>query len=186
METRKREPVDQVTFLDQDAQDFILSVNSQLSDFDDDSAALTNSLKRLVEFIGAEESSIFLVDASTGQLVLSYASGEVGTRIIGLRLESGQGVVGWVIRNCEDLIVPYPGLDAHFFEGVDEHTGFSTRSILCAPIVVEGAAIGAVEVLNKSEGTFNDDDLVVLRAVAKLFVRLISPAVSRNDSASME
>jgi GAF domain-containing protein len=178
METRKREPVDQVTFLDQDAQDFILSVEAQLSEFDEEGALLTHNLKRLVEFIGAEESSIFLVDASTGQLVLTYASGEVGTRIIGLRLESGQGVVGWVIKNREDLIVPYPGLDARFFEGVDERTGFSTRSILCAPIVVEGAAIGAVEVLNKTEGTFNDDDLVVLRAVAKLFARVISAAAS--------
>jgi GAF domain-containing protein len=185
METRKREPVDQVTFLDQEAQDFILSVKTQISEFDDERAALTDSLKRLVAFIGAEESSIFLVDASTGQLVLSYASGEVGTRIIGLRLESGQGVVGWVIKNREDLIVPYPGLDARFFEGVDEHTGFSTRSILCAPIVEEGAAIGAVEVLNKSEGTFNDDDLVVLRAVAKLFAGVISAAASQTDSASM-
>lgn len=178
MEKRKREPIDQVTFLDQEAQDFIQSVEAQLSEVDEEGALLTYNLKRLVEFIGAEESSIFLVDASTGQVVLSYASGEVGTRIIGLRLESGQGVVGWVIKNREDLIVPYPGLDARFFEGVDERTGFSTRSILCAPIVVEGAAIGAVEVLNKTEGTFNDDDLVILRAVAKLFARVISTAAS--------
>lgn len=178
MEKRKREPIDQVTFLDQEAQDFIQSVEAQLSEVDEEGALLTYNLKRLVEFIGAEESSIFLVDASTGQVVLSYASGEVGTRIIGLRLESGQGVVGWVIKNREDLIVPYPGLDARFFEGVDERTGFSTRSILCAPIVVEGAAIGAVEVLNKTEGTFNDDDLVILRAVANLFARVISTAAS--------
>jgi NtrC-family two-component system sensor histidine kinase KinB len=178
METRKREPVDQVTFLDQEAQDFIQSVEAHLSEFDEERALFTHNLKRLVEFIGAEESSIFLVDASTGQLVLTYASGEVGTRIIGLRLESGQGVVGWVIKNREDLIVPYPGLDARFFEGVDERTGFSTRSIMCAPIVAEGAAIGAVEVLNKTEGTFNDDDLVVLRAVAKLFASVVGATAS--------
>jgi len=181
METRKREPADQVTFLDQDAQDFILAVEQQLSEFDGVESLLTEILKQLVEFIGAEESSIFLVDASNGQLVLSYASGEVGTRIIGLRLESGQGVVGWVIRYSEDLIVPYPGLDARFFEGVDEHTGFSTRSILCGPIVADGTAIGAIEVLNKTEGTFNDDDLVVLRAIARLVARVITAAESQAN-----
>ena len=62
------------------------------------------------------------------------------------------------------------------FEGVDERTGFSTNSILCGPIVVDDTAIGAIEVLNKVEGTFNDDDLVVLRAIARQVAGVIPSA----------
>ena len=98
---------------------------------------------------------------------------KVSDQIIGLRLASGQGVIGWVVKYSEDLIVPYPGMDARFFEGVDEHTGFSTRSIACSPIHVGARTIGAIEVLNKIDGTFNDDDLVLLRAIARLLAEII-------------
>lgn len=174
MEPRERKPADEITFLDVEAQDFIAAMDQSLFSVDDVEAALTQLLIRVTEFLGAEEASIFLVDGSTGELVLSYAACGVGIQIIGLRLESGQGVVGWVVKNSEDLIVPYPGLDARFFEGVDESTGFRTRSILCSPIRADEGTVGAIEVLNKKEGTFNDDDLVVLRAIAGQVARVIS------------
>jgi hypothetical protein len=36
--------------------------------------------------------------------------------------------------------------------------------------------IGAIEVLNKRQGTFNDDDLVVLRAIAHQVAGVLSKA----------
>ena len=175
---KNMEPVDETSFLDEEAQSFIAATGQNLSERDDVGAALTRVMSQVTEFLGAEAASIFLVDESTGELVLQYAIGEVGDEIIGLRLEGGQGVVGWVVKYNEDLIVPYPGLDARFFEGVDERTGFATRSILCGPIRRNGRAIGAIEVLNKKQGTFNDDDLVVLRAIARLLSRVIPAAES--------
>jgi Nif-specific regulatory protein len=173
MEKSDRKPIDEVTFLDQEAQDFVAFVGNSLSTRDSIDAALSQVIAQVTEFIGAEAISIFLVDESTDDLVVRYATGEVGDQIIGLRLASGQGVVGWVVKYSEDLIVPYPGLDARFFEGVDEHTGFSTRSIACSPICVGARTVGAIEVLNKIDGTFNDDDLVLLRAIALLMAETI-------------
>jgi GAF domain-containing protein len=176
MENSDRQPVDQVSFLDQEAQEFIQSVAQELHAADDAGDALHDVMRRVTAFVGAEAASIFVVDASTGDLMLQYAIGKVGEKIVGLRLHSGQGVVGWVIKNSEDLIVPYPGLDARFFEGVDERTGFSTRSILCSPIRRGNRTIGAFEVLNKQEGTFNDDDLVLLRAISHSVADLLPPS----------
>jgi GAF domain-containing protein len=178
MGTGKRRPVDETTFLDKEAQDFIKAADRDLSEQDDVDTAVADVISQVADFIGAEEASLFMVDESTGDLILRYATGEVGKKIIGLRLESGQGVVGWVVKYGEDLIVPYPGLDARFFDGVDESTGFSTRSILCGPIRTNGQAIGAIEVLNKREGTFNDDDLVLLRAITRLVANVIRAAGS--------
>jgi GAF domain-containing protein len=173
MNPSNRSPVDQTNFLDQDAQEFIAATRMGLAERDDVDAAVTRVLIETTEFLGAEEASIFLVDGSTSELVLTYASGKVGTEIIGLRLKGDQGVVGWVVRYSEDLIVPYPGLDERFFGGVDKKTGFTTRSILCGPIRTNGTTLGAIEVLNKKIGTFNDDDLVVLRAIARLLAGVI-------------
>ncbi len=168
-----RKPVDEVAFLDEEAQQFIKAADKTLSVQEDVDVALTQAITEVTDFLGAEAASLFVVDRSTGELVLRYAIGEVGDKIIGLRLQSGQGVVGWVVKYSEDLIVPYPGMDARFFEGVDERTGFSTRSILCAPIQARGKTIGAIEVLNKKQGTFNDDDLVLLRAVSRLVAGIV-------------
>lgn len=173
METSPTKPVDEISFLDQEAQEFIKTAERHLSAQDDVDVAVTELLSQIAAFIGAEAASLFVVDASTGDLVVKYAWGEVSDKIIGLRLDSGQGVVGWVVKHSEDLIVPYPGLDARFFEGVDEITGFSTRSILCGSIRANGRTIGAIEVLNKNEGTFNDDDLVLLRAITHLVASVI-------------
>jgi sigma-B regulation protein RsbU (phosphoserine phosphatase) len=178
MELYDGPPVDEVVFLDKEARVFISEMGKHLADYDDSDAILTQMLVKLTEFLDAEEGSVFLVDESTGNLVLTHAAGKVGAQIIGLELQIGQGVVGWVVKYSEDLIVPYPGLDARFFEGVDERTGYTTRSILCGPIRVEGETIGAIEILNKKQVTFNDDDIVVLRAIA----RLAANVIVRTDS----
>jgi GAF domain-containing protein len=168
MQTSDKKPVDEITFLDEKAQDFVAMVGKDLADRSALDTVLPRIMVSVAQFLAAEELSIFVVDESSGELVLKYATGEVGAQIIGLRLRSGQGVVGWVVKHSEDLIVPYPGMDARFFEGVDKHTGFTTRSILCSPLRLDGRTIGAIEVMNKLEGTFNDDDLILLRAIARL------------------
>jgi GAF domain-containing protein len=173
MKSSDRTPADQIPFLDQEAQDFVAAMGRSLAGPGDLKDAIVRVLTETTEFLNAEEASIFLVDSPSSELVLTYASGEVGRQIIGLRLQSGQGVVGWVVKNSEDLIVPYPGLDERFFGGVDKRTGFTTRSLLCGPIRTHDATLGAVEVMNKRVGTFNDDDLVVLRAVAGLLAGVI-------------
>ena len=122
------------------------------------------------DYLRTEELSIFVVDPSTRELVLTHAAGPVGQKIIGLRMPEGQGVVGWVVRYSEDLIVPSTVLDPRFFSGVDQKTGFVTRSILCAPMVRAGQSIGAIEAMNKMTGHFNADDVLLLRAVADVAV----------------
>jgi sigma-B regulation protein RsbU (phosphoserine phosphatase) len=42
--------------------------------------------------------------------------------------------------------------DVDFSTAVDDSTGFRTRSILCAPLMVKGRMLGALEVINKRKG----------------------------------
>ena len=54
--------------------------------------------------------------------------------------------------------------DADFRGQVDASTGFTTRSILCAPMRVQETALGAIELVNKSggDGLFSEPDLMML------------------------
>jgi sigma-B regulation protein RsbU (phosphoserine phosphatase) len=58
--------------------------------------------------------------------------------------------------------------DPDFASSVDAVTGFHTRSILCAPMSVQGVCIGAIELLNKKDDTllFSEPDLMMLQTLA--------------------
>jgi sigma-B regulation protein RsbU (phosphoserine phosphatase) len=57
--------------------------------------------------------------------------------------------------------------DPDFGAAVDAQTGFTTRSILCAPMRVRGETLGAIELINKQDdGLFDDADRRLLETLA--------------------
>jgi adenylate cyclase len=122
---------------------------------------LDEILRYIVEvsasWTGAERVSLFLNDEKTHQLYSRVAQG-VGVREI--RFLNDMGIAGHVFKTGEPVIIDDAYSDPRFNSEVDEETGFVTRNLLCAPIVTpDGAVIGALEVLNKRDGTFTSGDL---------------------------
>jgi GAF domain-containing protein len=123
-------------------------------------------MTRAADYLRCEAVSIFRLDRGNNELVLRYAMGPSSPAIVGLRIPVGRGVVGWVVQYGEDLIVPETVRDPRFYAGVDEKTGFVTRSILCVPMFQSAQVIGAVEAMNKTSGRFNDEDMLFLQEIA--------------------
>ena len=112
----------------------------------------------------ADRATLFLIDHETGELWSKVAQ---GAEINEIRVPAGTGVVGWVVEHNELLNIEEAYDDDRFNREVDKRTGYRTRSLLCAP--VRGAhnrVLGAVQVINKQIGVFNDDDESLLRAFA--------------------
>ena len=151
-------------YIDPDAQAFIDEVTRALEEQPD--FGMTQLMERVYHYLHGEAISIFVLERATNELVCKYSSGPVGQQVFGLRIPIGQGVVGWVVKYEEDLIVPSTDLDPRFYGGVDEQTGFVTRSILCVPMFQAGQVIGAIEVMNKTTGHFNDEDVLLLQEIA--------------------
>jgi signal transduction histidine kinase len=86
--------------------------------------------------------------------------------MVNLYLEPGQGVAGWVARTGESAVVPNAPDDPRFFPGIDEQTGFRTRSLLTVPLQVRDTIIGVLEVVNKQRGVFDADDLILVETLA--------------------
>jgi len=132
-------------------------------------------LKELVEQITrmiqralfASASSVLLFDDQERELLFEVAEGPTGELLKQLRLNAQSGVAGWVVRHGKPLIVNDVAKDPRFSKGVDEITGYVTRSIICAPLVVHRKIIGVIEVLNKLDGSdFSEQDLEILVPVA--------------------
>ena len=174
----------EMKYIDPETLAFLEQVGKTLAEQPDLMLGIAEVMDWVNERLHTEESSIFVLDKSTSELVLTYAAGPVGQEIVGLRIAVGRGVVGWVVKYAEDLIVPSTSMDPRFFSGVDEKTGFVTRSILCVPIVQEDEAVGAIEAINKATGHFNDDDVTLLQGVADVLVNYVDQLWENTESAS--
>jgi NtrC-family two-component system sensor histidine kinase KinB len=129
---------------------------------------LRSLMAQVREYFQVEATSVALLDEEAGELVFRVAVGEAAEEITGLRMSFDLGVVGWVARSGEPLLVPEARADGRFYAGVDESTGFETRVILAVPIKAQDRTIGVIEVLNPTDGAFNGDAQRLLLSVADL------------------
>lgn len=130
--------------------------------------AILDVARRVME---VEAASLFLVTPA-GDLALAAASGGASAPTLPTQpivVPRGRGISGWVLQNREPLLVPDAYADPRFFRETDRQTGFTTRSIVCVPLVRDGKEIGVLQVLNPmGRRAFDDTDLEVFQAYATL------------------
>lgn len=136
---------------------------------------LPPALTSIADFMQAEAASLFLLDPADGSLECKICVGPVD--IAGLRVAVGQGVVGRTVAENATQIVRDAGRDARVNPSVDAETGFITRSILCAPLSTAQGAIGALELINRRDGSLFDETAAeLLRVIAAPAALAISNA----------
>jgi len=59
-----------------------------------------------------------------------------------------------------------PELDMRFYKDIDKITGYTTRNLLCVPLILQNRIKGVIEVLNKREGNFEEIDTQILHTIA--------------------
>jgi signal transduction histidine kinase len=124
---------------------------------------ITSHTTRLLDVMGA---SLLLVDKTDGDLLFVAGTGGDADAMLGKRLAIGQGIVGWVVQHGEPLLVANVAQDPRWFSGFDQEGTFTTHSILCVPLLSKGHTIGALEAINKKNGSFGQDDLWLLSSLA--------------------
>lgn len=121
------------------------------------------------EVLDVEAGSLLLVDQDTNELYFKITLRGENTRVTDFRLQPGQGIAGWVVANGSPAIVNDVSTDLRFYSEIDEAISFKTKSVLCAPLVVQGYPIGALEVINKRQSYFTQDDQDLLVSMCASF-----------------
>ncbi len=138
-------------------------------------ATLEQALLGITRVLKVEAGTLFLQDGSTGELVCRASVGP--TDIGGLRIAAGEGIVGRCVARNAVEIVQNTDDDAGFLRRVDQSSGFVTRGILCAPMSVGAERLGAIEILNKLDGSvFDARDINLLQAMSGSAALAISNA----------
>ncbi|MEJ0071637.1 MAG: GAF domain-containing protein [Pseudomonadota bacterium] len=139
-----------------------VNVVAEISSHLDLDALLQRIMSEVTRMLDVERSTLFLNDEKTGELFSRLAQGD---GIVELRLPNTRGIAGMVFSSGTALNIPYAYADLRFDPGLDDKTGFFTRSILCTPVVnKQRKVIGVMQTLNKKNGVFTDEDEQRLRA----------------------
>jgi class 3 adenylate cyclase/putative methionine-R-sulfoxide reductase with GAF domain len=138
--------------------------NAMASSTFDTSKVLNYTMDMIRLVMNVQAGSLFLID--NDQLEFAAAFNMDLSEVKRVRLSLGQGIAGHVAARGEPLIVHDAEASPHFFPDVDKITGFTTRSILCVPMISQGKVIGVIEVLNKKDSDFNQQDADLLKSIA--------------------
>ena len=159
--TRKNQSLSQSEHVKQ--LQMLLDVSRQVAALDTLDAVLDTLVSVAVAETKAERGTLFLHDATTGELFSRVAQGLKRHEI---RILDTVGIAGHAFQSGEGQIIHDPYNDERFNRDVDAETGFTTRSILAAPVRnAKGEVIGVAQVLNKKEGQFTEMDLAVLEGM---------------------
>jgi signal transduction histidine kinase len=114
---------------------------------------LQNILENAVGILNCEAGSLFLVDEQTRELVFKVTVGPVAANLIGQRLPSGTGIVGRAVQTRGPVIEnEEQKVASRRFSGIDQQTGFASRSLMAVPLQVKDRVTGVVEVINRRDG----------------------------------
>jgi NtrC-family two-component system sensor histidine kinase KinB len=139
-------------------------------------SVLHSLMAQVRDYFQVEAASVALLDEETQESVFRVAVGEADSEVIGMRMAPGQGIVGWVVQTGQSVLVPAAHADERFYSGVDDRTGFHTRTLLAVPVKIDEQTIGVIEAINPAAGTFDEDAQQLLLAVASLAAAAIRNA----------
>jgi GAF domain-containing protein/FixJ family two-component response regulator len=169
-------------------------VGQTLSATTDLQRALTLVMERVNSMLKVEAGSLLLVDETSEELVFQIALGEKSEEVKPLRLRMGQGIAGRVAETWVPLLIREVDRASAPESAVDISTDFLARSVLCVPMVARGEIMGVIEVVNKIDGGFTEDDQMLLSSIAtyaavavdnaRLFRRYESSAVEQTEAAT--
>ncbi len=142
-------------------KDVLLEVSKTLAaplDLDDVIEAILKALRHVVHYDAA---SIYLANPKTTRLELVSEIGHPDMTEDALRLQMGQGIVGWVAKTGEPLIVPDVRADDRYVVARP-----STRSELAAPLSLEGRTIGVFNIESDLEDAYHEGHLAIVSGFA--------------------
>ncbi len=123
---------------------------------------LTEVISAAKQVLNADTGSVWLYEAETDELVA-----RVSTGLETARVPAGTGIVGSCARSRQIINVPDCYADPRFNPELDRKSNYRTRCMLTLPLVDhKGVLVGVLQVLNKADGVFDENDEVLASALA--------------------
>jgi PAS domain S-box-containing protein len=179
--------------LEADGEEVILWMGTDVSDYKDAEEKLqsrynelklfriaeepfrtTRDIDKILEIIitklkrayGVVAASIWLVDSKTDEVVCKEAASPKKEKIVGWRIEIGNGFVGITAKKGKSMLIPDVFNDSRYIDKVAKESGVVLRSILSVPIVRKNTVLGVIQVVDQKPNKFDKRDIELVETVA--------------------
>ena len=140
----------------------VLEVTRKLGAPFDLDTMLTEVVDAARNVLDADRGTVFLYVDNSDELVVRVAT-KLGT----MRIPANKGIVGESAMSRKLINVPDCYADDRFNRAIDKETGYRSRCMLTIPLIgFEDTLVGVLQILNKSEGVFDEQDEFVATALA--------------------
>ncbi len=144
--------------------DALLALSLAATHTQDQTELASVALDQLVALLGAERAFLFLADDETGPLALSAARGAGGVELTETTGYAAT-IVDRVREECAARVIT--GTEEGAALGSDSAVQHGLRSILAAPLMLEGRLLGVVYLDSRlARGIFTADDVEILAAIS--------------------
>jgi response regulator RpfG family c-di-GMP phosphodiesterase len=117
--------------------------------------------------LNAEAALVILFRDYGHELYYETTTGPVGKSLRQETMSGQYGIAGQVTHTNRPLIVNDVSRSTNFHQIIDEAIGFSTKSLICAPLSIKRNMLGVIEVLNKRDGgVFDEQDEKAVASIA--------------------
>lgn len=155
-----------MSVLRQDSLHLLLQLTARINSTTKTDDLLGEIMESAKTILNGEASSLILHDEIKKELIIQYPTGSASHKISGMRIPDSEGIAGWVWTNKTPVIINDVSKDVRFRGDLLE-TDFQTRNLICVPLQVRAdRIIGVLQVINKIEAQFDDDDQQLLEALA--------------------
>jgi signal transduction histidine kinase/DNA-binding response OmpR family regulator len=127
---------------------------------------LSTAVASLGDIVRVENSSILLLDETLAEISIAgqFDSGQQLQH--SMRLATDEAIVAQVVQSGQPVSVNHATGHPTLSARVDRRAGQKIRSFLCIPLIAHNQVIGVIELLNKRNGIFLDDDLTLAASAA--------------------
>lgn len=159
----------QITDLELKVQELVtlLEASNQLNSNIEMSEVLENILLQMVQVVGAEAGTLWVLNKERQNIKAVAAYGESAFSILNIELEMNEGIVGKVIETGKAQLIENVAANPDWADRVDSTSGFVTKSMITVPLSVKGNVLGALQLLNKKNiAFFSEQDISLAVALA--------------------
>jgi sigma-B regulation protein RsbU (phosphoserine phosphatase) len=139
-------------------RELLYQVGMRISSSLDLEEVLNLILHNLREVVEYHAGGIFLVDPDTMEIIRLTAMGYDPEMEARLELKFGEGIVGWVAKNVEPVIVGDVGRDERY-----KNARHETRSEIVVPLTVGDKIVGVLNLESDRLDAFTEEDLYLLK-----------------------
>jgi sigma-B regulation protein RsbU (phosphoserine phosphatase) len=141
-------------------------------------------LPQILKQIHAEAGSLFLIETHAQELACTVCEGPVD--ITGVKVSTGQGLVGQAFRERQGLLIEDAQTSDAHNHSVDQKTGFVTKSILTVPVLFGEKCFGCLQAINRLDASgqvssFDRQHLVAFEKLAAVLAVALQNVELANE-----